>query len=166
MTMFLIIRDISSFDDGIYNLFQKCGLSPPNWFVFSQSSSLPGIEFCMLCCHAAKSDNSLTHVYSFIPIRLITRGPDEAARCSGVLCWHGEVWTWCWSCRKSHIATLFPAKNTEYTFLSGFDSVNFISGFVAFLRDQCGFTTLINYIFFLFLRELQKICIHLMQFYS
>ena len=90
MTMFLIIRDISSFDDGIYNLFQKCGLSPPNWFVFSQSSSLPGIEFCMLCCHAAKSDNSLTHVYSFIPIRLITRGPDEAARCSGVLCWQGK----------------------------------------------------------------------------
>lgn len=89
MTMFLIIRDISSFSGAIYNLFQKCGLSPPNCFFF-QFSSLPGIEFCMLCCHAAKSDNSLTHVYIFIPIRLIARGPDEAARCSGVLCWQGK----------------------------------------------------------------------------
>ena len=92
MTMFLITSDISSFAGGIYNLFQILWTIAAK-LIFFQFSSLSGIEFCMLCCGAAKSDNSLTHVYIFIPIRLIARGPDEAARCSGVLCWQGEVWT-------------------------------------------------------------------------
>ena len=59
MTMFLIIRDISSFSGAIYNLFQKCGLSPPNCFYFS-FLHYPELNFA--CC-AAMLPNQTTHLH-------------------------------------------------------------------------------------------------------
>ena len=72
MTMFLITSDISSFAGGIYNLFQILWTIAAK-LIFFQFSSLPGIEFCMLCC-GAKSDNSLTHVYISISPDLLPGG--------------------------------------------------------------------------------------------
>ena len=60
MTMFLIIRDISSFSGAIYNLFQKCGLSPPNCFFFFSFLHYPELNFA--CC-AAMLPNQTTHLH-------------------------------------------------------------------------------------------------------